>query len=399
MSKIMKISRRNLIQFGAWAAAAGVVPQGWSGVSNVLNKRRVILFEMFGGNDNLNTLVPYSDPLYRQYRPTLALADKDLIKISDDTAFNRALSPLLSAWDAGDMAIVRDVGYPKAPLSHFKSIDIIERAGSGTQANRNGWVADMIHGNRDFFDHRSWSVPVVWGGGNIRGLIGNDIIPYIPGNDTYDHYISKYNVADAQSLDHLLGKTLNSMKQMSSVVGGRIVTKSRFFDRFYNDDQHEAHIGMQCERIVAMLESGVDSPVFKIGMSGFDTHANLLGTHRKMLSRAARNLATLRQSLQDLGEWDSTLIVAYSEFGRRPFENASGGTDHGSAGPMILLGGKVHGGLKGRAANLDDLNGDGNLKFSTDYRQIFSTVAQSWLELKYNPLGAKGFKPFEGLIG
>lgn len=360
---------------------------------------RVILFEMFGGNDNLNTLVPFKDPLYAHYRPTIGLTSQDYTPLSDDVAINNALLPLMPGWESGQLAILQDVGYPNSVLSHFKAIEVIETASSGESLNNIGWVAQTLLQNPKLRDKKVWDLDAIWAGGHMKSLVGGDLTPFSPSSGAFTNYLYKYNMKDAQRDTNTVGRTINNYLTASNSIKGKVEETSHFYKRFYNDDTNEFVVGKQCIDVMRFIESGVNAPIYKIGMSGFDLHGYLRGAHETVLSRAARHLANLRSSLIELSEWDNTLIVAYSEFGRRPQENASQGSDHGTATPMFFLGGKVNGGIKGSRSDLEKLNADGNIAFTSDYRSAFSTIISHWWKADVNPLQIAGHQPLKNIIG
>ena len=394
--------RREILKWlGAAGVFAGCTPLSAVFASDIKAASalpRLILFEMFGANDNLNTLVPYKDSLYKHYRPSINLTAKEYTPVTDELAFNNALSPLLPAWEQGQMTVVQDVGYPNSILSHFKSIELIENGLSRTSTKQVGWVANTISRNASLNDKSKWDIESVWAGGHIQSMLGTDIVPFSPTSGVFNKYLNKYNQKDALLLTNRLGNTISGYSAASDALKGRIPEKSRFQKRFHSYDLNEAKVGHQCSDILRLIEGGIQAPAYKLGMSGFDLHSRMRGAHEQVLGRAARYLAKLRQSLIELNEWDNTLIMAYSEFGRRAKENSSGGTDHGTSGPVFLLGGKVKGGIKGRRADLENLNSDGNLHYVTDYREVFSTVVDHWWKADVNQFKDEGFMPLGNII-
>ncbi len=378
-------------------AAAGPMLSACSSSADTSNGKlpRLIIFELFGGNDNLNTLVPYKESIYRAYRPNIRLDPAHYTPLNDDVALNKALYPLMSAWEAGDLAVIQDVGYPDSILSHFEAIKTME-----TTLSRDGvgWLARMISENPSLQDRSKWDLDAVWAGGHMHGLSGTDIIPFSPSSGPFSKYLKAYNLHDAKSSEHILGRTISGYQEMSDKLKGRVPAVSRFQDRFTFFNLANQAVGSQCMNIMRFIEGGIHAPVFKIGMSGFDLHGEIRGSHEGVLDIAARNVANLRRSLIEIDEWDNTLMLVFSEFGRRPKENASKGTDHGTCGPMFLLGGKVSGGVKGTRTNLEDLDANGNLKFTTDYRSVFSSVTSNWFNAEVNSLKTEGFLPLDNIF-
>lgn len=339
--------------------------------------RRLVLVELAGANDGLNTLVPYSDERYVELRPKLALKSADLISVDADFAINSALVEVMDGWEQGEVAALHGLGYPSPNRSHFKSIAIWESGGDGDRQQRQGW---MTHAVEHAFNKRVDAHGISFGGGmNVfssdsgnwlslntsRQLLasfepsGRSANPVAEENSAALELVTQRTHQLQSSLDNFRHK-LNNSKYRSRIAGGKLAK--------------------QLNHVVNLINAGIDTPVYKVSLGGFDTHENQSQRHTRLLKELGRSLAGFRHELQKTGEWDNTLVMTYSEFGRRARENLSGGTDHGTAAPHIVTGGAVRGGLYGQAPDLGDLDND-DLKFTMDYRSLYATMLEDWLEL------------------
>ena len=391
--------RRDLLRLLLGAPWLAALPAGCasSPESASRSSRRVILIELFGGNDGLNTVVPFRHPKYAALRPSIAIAAKDVIRIDDDLGFHPALAPLMPLWESGEMASVLGVGYAKPNRSHFRSQEIWETAADSDEILTEGWLGRALAEHPGFRARRTDAEAVALGSGSLGALLGwgarvvtmNDPRQYL--RDT-ERLVDASAPAMTPALDHLI-KTQRDALATSSAFRRKLEARRR------GDYGLPGHaLGRSLANAVALIEAEIDVPAIKITHGGFDTHANQPGRHETLLRQFAQGLAGLRAALGQIGRWNDTLVVAYSEFGRRAAENNSRGTDHGAAGIAFVCGGQVAGGLHGRQPALDELE-NGDLKFAVDYRRLYATVLATWWGQTENFLGACGHKPLPLLRG
>lgn len=379
---------RRLLQagcHGCWGGAgitllAGSPAQAAS-AGEPARQRRLILVELKGGNDGLNTVVPHADPLYARLRPRLALPADSLLPLDDGkTGLHPALSALLPLWQAGQLAIVQSVGYPEPNLSHFRSIEIWETASRSDQFLHDGWLT------RAFRHHalpaRRIAEGVCIGASDSGPLLGSQALML---NDParFRQQASRLMKMDDHAPDGsplpAAARQNNALRHLLQVeaetrqAAARLAGTSSPLQTVFPRSGFGETVRTACQVLAAGHVGAL-----RLTLSGFDTHRNQLGTHAALLRQLAEGLAALHDGLQELQCWDSTLILTYGEFGRRAAENQSGGTDHGTAAPHFLLGGAVRGGLYGQPPALHALDGRGNLPFSTDFRQLYATVLRSW---------------------
>ena len=357
--------------------------------------RRLILVELSGANDGLNTVVPWANDRYRSIRPSVSLDRSDLITLDDQLGLNDALSSLGPAWQAGEMAIIQGLGYPEQNRSHFKSIALWETGGDGNRAGRNGWLTEDVEAMGSGFDAHGISLD---GGMGVFASSSGLWLSFAS-----LHHLQTLSAANAglggtvsDSANPALSMLLDRGNALDSAMG-QISAKiqQKGLGRHVNIDGGD--LGRQAALAATLISAGVDAPVLKMKIGGFDTHENQRGDHERLLRDLGRSLAGLRSALKQSGHWDQTLILTYSEFGRRATENYSQGTDHGTAAPHLLLGVGVRGGLFGRHPDLEDLE-DGDLKYTLDYRSVYQRLLAGWFGLPDNRFSGFEDASLDGLL-
>ncbi|MEP7156430.1 MAG: DUF1501 domain-containing protein [Betaproteobacteria bacterium] len=330
----------------------------------------LILIELKGANDGLNTVIPYADPEYALLRPKLAIARDQVLQLSEREAFHPSLQPLMALWDRKELAVVQGVGYPNPNLSHFRSIEIWDTASKSEEYLEAGWLA------RTFAVRpapRNFAADGVVVGSSDMGPLSGPGIRTIALADTAQ-FLRNAKLAQANSdgrnaaLKHIL-----SVEQEIVHAAGKLNANYTFKADFPRNA-----FGNQVKTAAQLVASKAGIATIRLTHAGFDTHANQLPTHANLLRDLADGMASLKAALVELNRWDSTLVMTYAEFGRRPKENQSGGTDHGTANVQLLTGGKVKGGLYGAAPQLTRLDGNGNLPFAVDFRSTYATVIDKW---------------------
>ncbi len=384
-STVVDRSRRRFVQ--SLAALGGSVlwrPSGAAGTDGAFD-RLLILVELKGGNDGLNTVVPFADREYLRLRPRLAIGRDRVLPLDERTGLHPSLGPLLPLWQQRELAIVQGVGYPDPNLSHFRSIEIWDTASAADETLDAGWLTRVFAAHappREFV-----ADGIVVGsaeGGPLEGTGGR----VIRLNDTAQflrqaRLALPEGLASNAALRHILEVDRNVAHAARGLdAGGRLATT------FPNGAFGNA-VRTACQAIAS--PGGVAA--LKLSLGGFDTHVNQAGRHEALLRELASGLVALRAGLMEVGAWQRTLVMTYSEFGRRPRENDGGGTDHGTAAPHLVLGGRVRGGLFGAPPRLDRLDGNGNLAFAVDFRALFATVIERWWALESRSVLGGAFTP------
>ena len=336
--------------------------------------RTLLLVELKGGNDGLNTLIPFADPRYREARPGIGVARERAIPLDDKVALHPKLEPLMESWKARDLAIVQGVGYPSPNRSHFRSIEIWDTASSAGQTLSEGWIAQAFRGIRrpdgagvDCIVADTNALPGT--GPALRTIVMQDAENFLRQARAVKDGEPAGGVRNP-SLRHLLAvrQEINAAARGLSDRLGRASAPAQPY-------QPDTPFNRELDLATRILSVRVPVVAIKVALAGFDTHANQVPQHERLLGALATGLSTLRRNLVAAGLWDEVLVMTYSEFGRRVRENASGGTDHGTAAPLFVMGGGVRGGLHGAQPSLADLD-DGDLRHAVDFREVFATVAR-----------------------
>lgn len=350
-------------------------------------RRLLVLVELKGGNDALNTVVPYADDTYHRLRPRIAIRPEEVLKLDARTGLHPALKPLEPLWQEGELAIVQGVGYPDPNLSHFRSIEIWDTASRSDQYLGEGWLARAFAAHPVPAPFAAGGVAV--GGADMGPLAGAARAIALTQPEVFLRQARLARPVGAgrnSALDHIL-------KVEAGIVeaAARLDTGAQFATEFPRGQFGNA------VRVAAQLAanpSGVAA--IRLSLAGFDTHQNQPAIHQRLLGELAAGLVALKGALVEAKRWGSTLVMTYAEFGRRPQENNSNGTDHGTAAAHFITGGRVKGGLYGEAPRLAELEG-GNLRHGVDFRSLYATALERWWGVSSAKALAGRFAPLDVL--
>ena len=365
------MNRRHFVQ--SLAAAPWVAAPLWADIAQARKpeyRNLLVLIELKGGNDGLNTVVPYADESYSELRPHLGIARDQVLQLDEHTGLHPALKPLLGMWQARELAIVQGLGYPGANLSHFRSIEIWHTASKADEYLEDGWLSRAF---------RKAPLPpgyaadgVVIGSHDLGPLAG--VGPRVIALANTERFLRQAHLA--QPMERTGTAALRHIARIERDIAQ---AASRFQGKHpFRTEFPPTAFGTAIATASQVVASGSGVAVVKLSLDGFDTHSNQAGTHARLLQTLADGMVALRTALIELGRWDSTLVMTYAEFGRRPRQNMSGGTDHGTGNVHFLAGGRVAGGLHGQAPALERLDGNGNLGFAVDFRQLYATILERW---------------------
>jgi uncharacterized protein (DUF1501 family) len=342
---------------------------------NVNWNRTLLLLELKGGNDGLNTMIPYNDEIYYKLRPTLGVARDRIIQISDKVGFHPAFLNLRSLWENKEMAIIQGVGYPDPNLSHFRGINIWNSGSDADDFIDEGWITRLFQENRPGFEFAADGINL---GKNAAGaIIGNKakLITLGKKPDSTLNKASKILPGNSQTTNKALGHIL---KQRSDLRGAADnIIKKQIKNISLSSIFPQTNLGIQFQTAARLLLAGVKVPVIKLMIDGFDTHAEQEPQHSQLLSEVSSNIATFAKVMKSNNLWNNVAVMSYSEFGRRVAENNSSGTDHGTAAPQFIFGGKIRGGLYGSQPQLNNLENE-NLKHQIHFREIYASVSRDW---------------------
>ena len=395
----MKLTRRDFMQRLAVFSAAGFAPRFITNASaeevraidGFKDDRVLVVVQLGGGNDGLNTVVPFTNDLYHNARPQLRLGKDDLLPITDDLALNGQLKGMQRLYGDGKVAVMQNVGYPNPDRSHFRSMEIWHTASDSDTYYGDGWIGRYFDNNCSGTAKPQAGMAV----GNNRpqafeGSKGFGVATDHPekfgwdeGNhgDTEDVFLNLNGDHATQNgtLDFLRHTTTQAVASSERVrmaaehggVEGQIVRGNRSID--------------QLQAVAGLIRGGLETRIYYVSMGGFDTHANQANAHPNLLRNVDEGLAAFQEQLERDGTAGRVTTLVFSEFGRRVKENGSGGTDHGTAAPMFLLGNHVKGGVHGSLPDLANLD-KGDLRYSIDFRSVYASVLENWFETDSSPV-------------
>ena len=348
------------------------------------------ILSLSGGNDGLNTVIPRTNGLYRDFRPSLSISDDQIIPINDDLGFHPAMGPLKKFWDEGKLAIFLGMGYPNSSYSHFRSMDIWHTCEPDTQGNE-GWLGRVIK------DLDPTSENVLTGVNFGRGLpraLAKDGVPVASVGD-----LETYGLLTGIDGDSQRSEALDVFGRMYSPAIGRGAVmdyiRNTGTDALKGADilatapeKYSSSVEYSNTAVGQYMKNIAQTPLADFGprvlfttspYNGFDTHAAEATAHAALWSDVSDTVETFFADLQDHGKAENTLLFMFSEFGRRIFDNGSG-TDHGAASVAFAVGDKVKGGIYGEYPSMersDHIEG-GNLAPTMDFRQVYATIVEDW---------------------
>jgi len=382
----MNVNRRDILSFSAALSAFSLSPRCLLAARN--GPKVLILIELQGANDGLNTVVPYASKRYYNLRPQIAVPRKTVITLDNMTGLHPSLVEVSKLFERGEVKIVQGLGYPHPILSHFRSIELWERGGDGKSNGRTGWLVDPLDiiaeelssdAKAMFLDNAG----EIFSGG-LDGFLGPDALNR---NLLNLKKSAGSSLSISKSGGDLLGELLDTRdknRERLQKLSAKLSSSNKRFDFGRGD------LGQQLSKVCELLAAGVNIPVFKVSVGSFDTHDDQWWTHRELLRQLDKSIGGAVRAIKDMALWNDTLMMTYSEFGRRARENGSQGTDHGMAAPHFLIGGKIKGGIDGAAPQLGQLEQDNEL-YTMDYRSIYNFVLSQHFGLGDNPFSEYDF--------
>lgn len=378
------MSRRDFLRAsgvgGAAALLAGANVVTWADVASAAENEPLptgtgilVVVTMYGGNDGLNTVVPYTDAVYQSRRPGLAFTESEVLPIGEGLGLNSAMPGMKAMWDAGHLAIVRGVGYPAMNHSHFTSMDIWQSA-TPSAPSTSGWLGRWLDGMPRHPLHAL--------------NIGNSMPPMLVGRTVAGSCLPVGGLTTATGS---LGRNLRRLGAAASdYTDLRADAATAMADLYSNSTATQralataipgapvsgtSSLAQQLDVVARLINAGTPTRVYSVSIAGFDTHADEKGTQASLLGQLSDALSTFIAQVNLTSRRDDVTVLAFSEFGRRVPGNLSQGTDHGTAGPAFVLGNRVHGGFHGAQPDLSRLNAD-DLEVTTDFRDIYATLLE-----------------------
>jgi uncharacterized protein (DUF1501 family) len=391
-SSVSPLTRRRFLAFtgvaGAGALAAGATRVNWADLVTAAARnpldpgdRVLVVITLYGGNDGLNTVVPAADPVYQSARADLAYAPQDVLDLGEGLGLNPGLTGLHQLWRNDQLAIVRGVGYPKPDRSHFRSMAIWQTA-SPASASTTGWLGrwlDATTTNPLLAVALDNTLPPMLAGEKIAAASFPVTGLKLP-KDPLGRAVALLGRPDASDgiWQARAAKSLADLQAAAKTLGPAAEPKDPDEDGEEPQDKAgraggQSALAAQLDTVATLIDLEVPTRVYSVSLGGFDTHAGERGTQQALLTQLDQALARFWQRLEASGRSRQVVTMVYSEFGRRVVANASDGTDHGTAGPVFVLGRGVRGGFFGSEPSLTDLD-HGDLKAGVDFRAVYATI-------------------------
>ena len=364
--------------------------------SSKLGYKRLVIIQLSGGNDGLNTVIPYRNDLYYKERPTLGIPKNDIIKLNDEVGLNPSLTPLKRLYDNGNLSIINNVGYPNPIRSHFRSMDIWQTATDSNKYSQSGWLGRYLdnYGKQPYSAIEiDDSLSLAMKGATMNAIATQDAKAlYNLSKDPYFKNVIKHQ-NDSHLSEHNLGYLYKSMISAESSAKYIYETSSTVSSK---KEYPKNKFAKQLKTTAQFINSGLETKVFYSSLGGFDTHVNQLNSQKRLLSTYANSIEAFVEDLKKNNTFKDTLILTFSEFGRRVKQNANVGTDHGTANNVFIIGDQLKKqGLYNNMASLSDLDDNGDLKFEIDFRTIYATVLNKWLDVNDEKVLNKSFRQLD----
>jgi len=344
------------------------------------NGKILVLIQLKGGNDGINTVIPLDQySVYSNYRPTIKLAETEVVKLTNATALHPNLLPLQTLYNEGKLSLIQNVGYTSPNRSHFRATDIWLSASDSNQYLYDGWVARYLLKTFPSFPGTPPAHPMGIQLSSVpSGLFDSDdgglAVNFSDPNAFYT-LVNGLTADNDPSPATIAGDELKFLKEVAALsmqYAGVIKEKA---DKGNPVSTYPTtRVGPQLKIVADLILGGLETPVYLTQLDGFDTHSGQLATQQTLFQNLADSVMAFQRDMEKAGLADKVVIMTFSEFGRRVKENASGGTDHGAALPMFVIGKGVQGGIIGANANLTSLDSNGDIKFNYDYRQIYASI-------------------------
>lgn len=380
----MNLNRRKFIQTTGLVSAAMMIPEFLKAQEKQLERnseKNLVIIQLSGGNDGLNTVVPFENDVYYNARPQIAIQKNEVLKLNDQTGLHPSMQGFKELYESGNLCLINNVGYPDPDRSHFRSMDIWHTASNSNEYKSTGWIGRYLDekcGNCDMPTQAleiDDTLSLALKGNNVKGLALKD--PKRLYGTTMDPYINKiskqhlpgdHHHDNAEYLYKTLAETISSAEY--------IYQTSKIYHSASSYPDHQ--FGKSMKTISELITSGVNTKIYYVSLGSFDTHFNQQNRQANLLKQLSETVKIFMDDLKKNGR-DDVLLMTFSEFGRRVEENASGGTDHGTANQVFLIGNNLKKkGIYNQAPNLSDLDG-GDLKYNVDFKNIYATITKKWL--------------------
>jgi uncharacterized protein (DUF1501 family) len=380
----MVIKRREFLQIGSLASASFMVPKflkAFEGKPMVPPGNKVlVVLQMSGGNDGLNTVIPVRNDIYYKERPRLGIAKDKALSLTDEVGLNPALIAFKSLYDEGNLGILNSVGYPEPDRSHFRSMDIWHTASASNEYLSTGWLGKFLDTQCKNCDKPTQALELddvlslALKGENVKGLALTD--PKKLYNASQAQFFKALNKQHRYEHERPVDYLYKTMAETISSAD-YIYQQSKLHPSA--ETYPGTELGRNLKTISSLILSDINTKVYYVSIGSFDTHVGQENTQKRLFTEISDAIQAFTTDLKKNNRFNDVLLMTFSEFGRRVSQNASGGTDHGTANNMFFVsGGLKEKGVLNEMANLADLN-DGDLKYKVDFKNVYATILNKWL--------------------
>lgn len=383
--------RRKFLKQSALASSSIFVPQFLQGFGQQeLEKytgKTLVIIQWSGGNDGLNTLVPFNNDLYYKNRPNLSIKKNKVLKVTDELGFNSVMPEMRELYNQGLLSVINNVGYPDPNRSHFRSMDIWQTGSKSNQTLSTGWLGRYLdeYGEKTAPYHAlevDDTLSLALKGTKRSGFAASNLIRLknATKNRFHQSLVQHHHDHDHDENIAYLYKTLINTQNSAQYLHQQA--------RIYQSKitYPKSVIAKQLKQISELIIGNTDTKIYYANMGGFDTHVGQKNKQERLLKQYSQAVGAFVKDLKQNDRLNDTLVLTFSEFGRRVKQNASGGTDHGTANNVYCIGGNLKkAGIYNEAPNLGNLD-QGDLIYSIDFRQIYATILKKWLNVDPQPI-------------
>lgn len=364
----------------------------------------LVLLQLSGGNDGLNTVVPIEDDIYYDKRPQIAIRKRDALQLDSLTGLHPSMREFHELYQDGKLAIVQNVGYPSQNRSHFRSTDIWLSASDSDEYITDGWIGRYLGYSVTNDANYNLDHPMAVALGSTQASLLECTCQGGSMGVSFEDPNQFYQLIEGSSADTdpppntIAGNQLRYIKEISarSIRYAELIKEKA--DTVQNlADYPNSNIADQLAIVAELVAGGMETPVYLTSMGGFDTHSNQSGRHSSLLNTLSEAVGAFQLDLERLGVADRVVLMTFSEFGRTVEQNGSGGTDHGSAAPLFVIGRGVNGGISGSNPDLTDLDRSGDNKYEVDFRQVYSSILRDHLSADPGVMEDIMYKDFDTL--
>ena len=382
-SNFMLIKRKEFLQIGSLATASMMLPKFLKAFEKPMmvppGNKVVVVIQFSGGNDGLNTVIPVRNDIYYRERPKLGIAKTDALSLTDETGLNPALEAFKGLFDDGSLAIMNSVGYPNPDRSHFRSMDIWQSASDSDKYVNTGWLGRYLDAQCKGCDKPTQAMELddvlslALKGEENKGLAFKDPRKlYNTSNGKFLKDVNADHKPGEETIDYLY-KTMSATLSSADYIYQQ--SKAHPTTQTYPN----TNLGNDLKTIASLIFSDINTKVYYVSLGSFDTHVNQDNQQKRLFTELNDAVKAFTADLKNNGRFNDVLMMTFSEFGRRVSQNASNGTDHGTANNMFFIsGGLKEKGVLNAMPDLTDLN-DGDLKHKVDFKNVYATVLNKWL--------------------